>query len=66
MHSTIRAERSNLKEENFMNAILEEKDFDVRETVHEEYEDMPHEKVVEGTSYLIAKHIEALTALANV
>ena len=38
MHLTIRAERINLKEENFMNVVLKEKDFDVHETLHEEYE----------------------------
>ncbi len=49
-----------------MNAVTEEKEFDVSEAVHEEYENMPHEKVVEGTRSLIDKHMEALRALANV
>ncbi|MBQ7665312.1 MAG: hypothetical protein IJS42_01215 [Synergistaceae bacterium] len=49
-----------------MNAVLEEKEFDVLEAVHEEYEDMPHEKVIEGTRALIEQHMEALRALANV
>ena len=49
-----------------MNTVLEEKEFDVKEATHEEYEDMPHEKVAEGTRYLIEKHIEALRELANV
>lgn len=49
-----------------MNAVLEEKKFDVNEAVHEEYEDMPHEKVIEGTRALIEQHMEALRALANV
>lgn len=55
-----------LKEEKFMNTVLREEEFDVLEAVHEEYENMPHEKVVEGTRDLIEKHMEALTALANV
>ena len=49
-----------------MNAVIEEKEFDVREAVREEYENMPHEKVIEGTRSLIDKHMEALRALANV
>ena len=55
-----------MKEEKFMNAVLKEEEFDVREAVHEDYEDMPHEMVVEGTRELINKHMEALLALANV
>ena len=46
-----------------MNTVLKEEEVKV---IHEEYEDMPHEKVVAGTRELIDKHMEALVALANV
>ena len=49
-----------------MNAVLANEEFKVRELAHEEYENMPHEMVVEGTRKLIDKHMEALVALANV
>ena len=55
-----------MKEGRIMNTIVVDEEFDVREAVHEEYEDMPHEMVVEGTRELINKHMEALLALANV
>lgn len=54
-----------IKEENFMNAVLEEKDFDVCETLHEEYENANNEEVMKISERLLEKHKEAYTALAN-
>ena len=65
MHLTIRAERINLKEENFMNVVLKEKDFDVHETLHEEYENANNDEVMKISERLLEKHKEAYTALAN-
>lgn len=48
-----------------MNAILEEKDFDVCETLHEEYENANNEEVMKISERLLEKHKEAYTALAN-
>lgn len=48
-----------------MNAVLEEKDFDVRETLHEEYENANNKEVMKISERLLEKHKEAYTALAN-
>ena len=48
-----------------MNVVLEEKDFDVREAVHEEYENANNDEVMKISERLLEKHKEAYTALAN-
>ena len=45
-----------------MNTVLKEEEVEV---IHEEYEYIPHEEVVEITRELIEKHRKAYTALAN-
>ncbi len=54
-----------VKEENFMNTVLKEEDFDVLEAVHEEYENADNEEVMRISERLLEKHKEAYTALAN-
>ena len=54
-----------MKEVRIMNTIVVDEELDVRESVHEEYEYIPHEEVVEITHQLIEKHRKAYTALAN-
>ena len=48
-----------------MNAVLEEKEFDVREAVYEEYENANDEELMKISERLLEKHKEAYTALAN-
>ena len=48
-----------------MNAIIEEKEFDVREAVHEEYENANDEELMKISERLLNKHKEAYMALAN-
>ena len=48
-----------------MNAVLEEKEFDVREAVHEEYENANDEELMKISERLLNKHKEAYMALAN-
>ncbi len=48
-----------------MNAVLKEKDFYVREPLHEEYENADNEEVMRISERLLEKHKEAYTALAN-
>ncbi len=48
-----------------MNAVLEEKNFDVLEAAREEYEDADNEEVMKISERLLEKHKEAYTALAN-
>ena len=48
-----------------MNAVIEEKEFDVREAVHEEYENANDEELMKISERLLEKHKEAYTALAN-
>ena len=48
-----------------MNVVLKEKDFDVHETLHEEYENANNDEVMKISERLLEKHKEAYTALAN-
>ncbi|MBQ3586353.1 MAG: hypothetical protein IJQ08_02175 [Synergistaceae bacterium] len=48
-----------------MNAVIEEKEFDVREAVHEEYENANDEELMKISERLLNKHKEAYMALAN-
>lgn len=48
-----------------MNAVIEEKEFDVREAVHEEYENANDEELMKISERLLNKHKEAYIALAN-
>ena len=48
-----------------MSTVLEEKEFDVLEAVHEEYEDANDEEVMKISERLLKKYREAYIALAN-
>lgn len=48
-----------------MNAVIEDKEFDVREAVHEEYENANDEELMKISERLLNKHKEAYMELAN-